>query len=52
MPLPKNCCSTSLFTTRYKRLSEEGQEVFMMGFFLAETKLMEGGLLKGELLKG
>jgi hypothetical protein len=27
-PLPKNCCSTSLFTTGYKRLAEEGCEVF------------------------
>jgi hypothetical protein len=24
MPLSENCCSTSLFTTGYKRLAEEG----------------------------
>jgi hypothetical protein len=25
MPIPENCCSTSLFTTGYKRLAEGGQ---------------------------
>jgi hypothetical protein len=36
MPLPEKCCSTSLFTTGYKRLTEGGREAF--GF------LDEGGL--------
>jgi hypothetical protein len=29
MPLPENCCSTSLFTTGYKRLAEEGQGILI-----------------------
>jgi hypothetical protein len=33
MPLTKNCYSTSLFTTGYKRLLEGGHEVFLMGVF-------------------
>jgi hypothetical protein len=67
MPLPEECCSTSLFTTGYKRLAEGGWEAFggfwmwedfgwerlFDGGFLAEGKLLKGGLLKGkELLKG
>jgi hypothetical protein len=28
MPFPENCCSTSLFTTGYKRLTEGGCELF------------------------
>jgi hypothetical protein len=50
-PLPKNCCSTFLFTTGYKRLAEGGHRLFHGGF-LAGGKLLKGGLLKGkELLK-
>jgi hypothetical protein len=30
-PLPKKCCSTSLFTTGYKRLAEEGQGISIEG---------------------
>jgi hypothetical protein len=33
MLLPKNQCSTSLFTSGYKRLAEGGLEVFLMGDF-------------------
>jgi hypothetical protein len=31
MPLPENCCSTSLFTTGYKRLAEGEHEAFGWG---------------------
>jgi hypothetical protein len=31
MPLPENCCSTSLFTTGFKRLEEA--RLFDEGFF-------------------
>jgi hypothetical protein len=56
-PLPENSCSTSLFTTGYKRLNEGGLfdgGGFLMGFFfLAEGRIAEGKrIVEGELPKG
>jgi hypothetical protein len=36
MVLPKNCCSTSLFTTGYKRLAEGECKAFYDGRILNE----------------
>jgi hypothetical protein len=33
-PLPENCCSTSLFTTGYKRLTEGEHEAFCFWLLL------------------
>jgi hypothetical protein len=47
MPLPKNCCSTYLFTTGYKRLPE-GHEAFGCGRLFDDGRLLgEGRLLDG-----
>jgi hypothetical protein len=35
MPLPENCCSTSLFTTVYKRLTEGRIDGFLIGWLRA-----------------
>jgi hypothetical protein len=48
-PLSKNCCSTSLFTTGYKRLPEGGCEVFWMGRFF-DGRFFDGDGLIGGLL--
>jgi hypothetical protein len=59
-PLPENCCST-WFITAYKRLAEGGRGAYAFCFFMGKAfsllafecrRLMEGKLLKGELLKG
>jgi hypothetical protein len=34
MPLPENCCSTSLFTTGYKKTLKNEEGLFAFGFGL------------------
>jgi hypothetical protein len=46
MALPENCCSTSLFTTVYKRLTEEGQGIDWLAA-CKKWKLLPGRLARG-----
>jgi hypothetical protein len=48
-PLPENCCSTSLFTTVYKRLPEGAQEIDWLAA-CEGWKLLPGQLRRGLLL--
>jgi hypothetical protein len=53
-PLPENCCSTSLFTTVYKRLAEEdhgvGEDGWRIGGFWLMGLDWRMGFLIGGLL--